>query len=131
MLIPDPKAASTNWMHNLLVLAGKTEAEVEQIVASHPQQPNHQGRVVAPVLGSGSVRRLLATNTTAALLIVRHPFDRLVSAFRDKLEQCHGPQPCSLDQDWYHKQYGARIVARYRQQAIAKAADIKQPRKAG
>ena len=32
------KAASTNWMHNLLYLAGKNEFEVEQIMEEHPRR---------------------------------------------------------------------------------------------
>ena len=31
------KSVSTNWMHNLLYLAGKNEFEVEQIMEEHPR----------------------------------------------------------------------------------------------
>ena len=34
---PVYKAASTNWMHNLLHLAGKTEEEIKRIMKDHPQ----------------------------------------------------------------------------------------------
>jgi hypothetical protein len=33
---PVYKAASTNWMHNLLHLAGKKEDEIRKIIADHP-----------------------------------------------------------------------------------------------
>lgn len=115
------KAASTNWMHNLLHLAGKSEKEIEAIVRKHPGQPNDQARVVAPVLSDSKTRAAVTGREGfRGLIIVRHPFDRLVSAFRDKLERCpegaRGPK-CSLTKQWYYQKYGKKIVATHRKAA--------------
>jgi len=113
------KAASTNWMHNLLLLSGRED--VDQIIAKHPRQPNDQGREVAPKLRYADLQKILHRDETKTLLIVRHPFERLVSAFRDKLEQCHGIiENCQLEKDWYYQQYGKKIVSAYRKLAISK-----------
>ena len=74
---PVYKAASTNWMHNLLHLAGKTEEEMNAILAEHPSQPNDQGRVVAPLLSLSHLEAIARQEDARILLIVRHPFDRL------------------------------------------------------
>jgi len=117
---PVYKAASTNWMHNLLHLAGKKEEEIKKIIKDHPNQPNDQARIVAPVSSLSNIERISRKEDARLLLIVRHPFDRLVSAFRDKLEQCHGPENCTLDNNWYYKQYGRKIVSQYRNRAVRK-----------
>jgi hypothetical protein len=55
-----------------------------------------------------------ATNATH-FLIVRHPFYRLVSAYRDKLERTLAGKPSN---DYYYNLYGKRIVKKYRASAI-------------
>ena len=80
----------------------------------YPSQPNEQARIVAPLTSLSNLERISKQEDARLLLIVRHPFDRwtlvnhqdlnhfsrLVSAFRDKLEQCHGPQNCTLENNW-------------------------------
>ena len=47
--------------------------------------------------------------TTTSFIIVRHPFDRLVSAFRDKLERSNQGY-YSIQQGYYMRKYGKEIV---------------------
>lgn len=112
------KAASTNWMHNLLHLAGRSEEEINRIVQEHPRQPNDQARVVAPILAMSKLREMSSSEKYKSFLVVRHPFDRLVSAFRNKLERCHGKDRTSFKGEWYYNSYGKKIVKKYRQLAI-------------
>ena len=41
------------------------------------------------------------------MVIVRHPFERLLSAYRDQLER-------RIGRDFYHRKYGYQIVSRFR-----------------
>lgn len=107
-------------MHNLLQLSGKDQEEIEKIIEDHPGQADQQGRVVAPKIPLSHIQRIASNKDARLLLIVRHPFDRLVSAFRDKLEQCHGLQNCTMENNWYFNQYGKNMVSQYRQQAVKK-----------
>lgn len=45
-------------------------------------------------------------------MIVRHPFERLVSAFRDKLENTNIGKENGVDH--FYQKYGRKIVAKYR-----------------
>lgn len=47
-------------------------------------------------------------NRTKKFLIVRHPLERLLSAYRDKLEHMQ-------NREYYYKRFGRRIVLKYRQ----------------
>ena len=72
------------------------------------------GRAVAPSLTRSSWIRwksnLVRNNVNeTSFIVVRHPFERLVSAYRDKLERSNV---------YYYKKYGEKIVQKYRQKAI-------------
>ena len=55
--------------------------------------------------------KLLGPANLKSFMIVRHPFHRLVSAFRDKLER---KRVKKLERDYFYKKYGKQIVAKYR-----------------
>ena len=60
---------------------------------------------------------LVGLGNVKSFVIVRHPFDRLVSAFRDKLERLHGKKPYS--EEWYYVMYGRKAV-KFRKEATKK-----------
>ena len=58
--------------------------------------------------------------TEISFIIVRHPFERLVSAYRDKLERKHAKNYLT---DFYYTSYGRKIVQKYRKRALLKFGD--------
>lgn len=81
------KVACTNWKRTLLYLSGGTNVTKPMDI---PADFVHRTGVL-PKLSNFSAEtatQMLQTYTT--FLIVRHPFERLLSAYRNKLEQ-HSP----------------------------------------
>lgn len=67
-------------------------------------------RRAIPELEYPEAERIL--NASRRLLVVRHPFERLLSAYRDKLENCvAGQEHGTLH---FYRKYGAKIVRKYR-----------------
>ncbi|XP_047470657.1 carbohydrate sulfotransferase 11-like isoform X2 [Penaeus chinensis] len=93
---PVYKAASTSWTITLLEIGGYKRAKnipLQKLVSQvYPKISNLAGPAVA--------RR------TTKFMIVRHPFERLLSCFRDKFE--YGKK------SYYYKRYGEKMVRRYR-----------------
>ncbi|XP_015597046.1 carbohydrate sulfotransferase 11 isoform X2 [Cephus cinctus] len=94
------KAASTSWMYNFNLLAGYSP----QFLKTSKTVPMTLARQRYPRPTAEELARYL--NDSISFLIVRHPFERLLSAYRDKLKQ-------SLPHT-YHSKIGASIVSHYR-----------------
>ncbi|XP_043284254.1 carbohydrate sulfotransferase 11-like [Venturia canescens] len=94
------KAASTSWMYNFNLLAGYSP----QFLKASKAVPVSLARQRYPRPTADELARYL--NDSVSFLIVRHPFERLLSAYRDKLEQ-------SLPHT-FHSKLGTHIVSQYR-----------------
>lgn len=94
------KAASTSWMYNFNLLAGYSP----QFLKKTKLVPLTIARKRYP---RPSVQELeMAMDDSVSFLIVRHPLERLLSAYRDKMQ-------LSLPLT-YHQKLGKRIISKYR-----------------
>ncbi|CAL4122498.1 unnamed protein product, partial [Meganyctiphanes norvegica] len=94
---PVYKAASTSWSINLLKLndawiEGKKTKLQPLIHQTFPKISNFAG----PALSKDTIR----------FLVVRHPFERLLSCYRDKFE--------GAKKDYYYLRYGEKMVKMFR-----------------
>ncbi len=72
-------------------------------------QQNELAMAVAKPLPLTQFQKYVSSNDPIKFLIVRHPFDRFLSAYRDKFETMN---------EHFHKLYGQNIVNRYRRAGI-------------
>ncbi|XP_021928309.1 carbohydrate sulfotransferase 11-like isoform X1 [Zootermopsis nevadensis] len=104
---PIYKAASSTWLYNLCLLAGYSE----EYIAENHKQINQLAREAFPELDHTEAEE--AFHSTLKLMVVRHPFERLLSAYRDKLENTRiGSEQGTAH---FYLKYGSRIVAKFRQ----------------
>ncbi|XP_015601183.1 carbohydrate sulfotransferase 11 isoform X2 [Cephus cinctus] len=103
---PIYKAGSTTWLYNLCLLMNVSENDL----TSSKEQISTVARRVLPELEIPDAEQAL--KTTSKLLVVRHPFERLLSAYRDKLENSvAGREHGTLH---FYQKYGEKIVKKYR-----------------
>ncbi|XP_017160675.1 carbohydrate sulfotransferase 8-like [Poecilia reticulata] len=98
-----PKAGCSNWKRVLMVLAGR--ARSTQDIPHDAAHYSNQLRRLDSYDRAGIAERL---QTYTKVLFVREPFERLVSAFRDKFESPNS---------YYHPVFGRAIISRYRANA--------------
>ena len=102
------KAASSNWMEKIVKLSGKK---------LDPKFDNEwpirrAERVVTKGTNRHILERAMASPTRTSFILVRHPFERIVAAFRDKIERTHG------NNKYYKTKFGDKIVKKFRRKAI-------------
>ena len=107
------KSASSTWLENLISLSGASPKRIKEAKQRHKGSLIHQIQHVGAIQPSEQLWYDYVTQNQSsdliAFMVVRHPFERLVSAYRDKLER--------IDQHYYEK-YGKKIVYRFRDKAI-------------
>ncbi|XP_058136106.1 carbohydrate sulfotransferase 8 [Dasypus novemcinctus] len=102
-----PKAGCSNWKRVLMVLAGLASS-----TAAIQHDTVHYGSALRRLDTFDRQGILHRLGTYTKMLFVREPFERLVSAFRDKFEHPNS---------YYHPVFGKAILARYRANASREA----------
>ncbi|XP_035521249.1 carbohydrate sulfotransferase 8-like [Morone saxatilis] len=102
-----PKAGCSNWKRVLMVLGGSATS-TQDIPHDAAHYGNHLRRLES-YSRTGITERL---RSYTKVLFVREPFERLVSAFRDKFESPNS---------YYHPVFGRPIISRYRANATRTA----------
>ncbi|XP_029378768.1 carbohydrate sulfotransferase 8-like isoform X2 [Echeneis naucrates] len=102
-----PKAGCSNWKRVLMVLGGSA-ISTRDIAHDVAHYANHLRRLES-YDRAGITERL---HSYTKVLFVREPFERLVSAFRDKFESPNS---------YYHPVFGRPIISRYRANATRTA----------
>ncbi|XP_043262341.1 carbohydrate sulfotransferase 11-like [Colletes gigas] len=104
-----PKVACTNWKRVLMVATGKwPSSDPLDIPADQAHSPGTFQRLSNYSLPE--IERMLATYDK--LIVVRHPLERLLSAYRNKLEAKH--KKSSM---YFQARFGKKIIKRYRRNA--------------
>lgn len=97
-----PKVASTNWKKILMMLTKKTDVTDVSRIDSDSAHKNNRMLTLEKYSGAEIDFRL---KNYMKFTFVRHPFERLVSAYNNKLVE---------DNSFYHMNYGRRIIRKYR-----------------
>ena len=98
-------------MINNICILGLTSFKQWQIkiLQRRFNQPNTLARKLIPPLPYSEFKEFIESKTPVCFLIVRHPYDRLLSAYRDKFEN---------KKKYYHVKYGRFMIQQYRQRGI-------------
>ena len=107
------KSASSAWLEHLINLSGRSQSSI--IDAKKKKKRDLLGQLVYLGIVKPSDAEwqdyltLENTRNLTAFTVVRHPFERLVSAYRDKLERKNR---------YYYDLFGKVIVSKFREKAI-------------
>jgi len=105
-----PKAGSSTWTYNFLKLAGV-------------DRKNHIHKELRNFFPRQSNNKVM--QDTFRFMVVRHPFERILSAYRDKLEDLS--RDLEARDGHYYTMYGKHIVAEYRDKKDRNLTNVLEP----
>lgn len=100
-----PKSGSSTWVYNLLKLANVPHELIDSDIGLH-----YRLRDYYPKMSSSKMKKTL--KKSYKFMVTRHPFERILSAFRDKLENYE--RDLMFRNGYYNTMYGKYIVKVYR-----------------
>lgn len=86
---------------------------MKEALSKFENEPYNQAKFIAPILPLDELEKILPYNILETFVIVRHPFERLVSAFRDKFEKHE-------NNHFFREKFGAQMIAENREFAMEK-----------
>ncbi|XP_047487610.1 carbohydrate sulfotransferase 11-like [Penaeus chinensis] len=98
-----PKGGSSTWVYNLLKLANVPDEQID--IRLHQRLRDYY-----PKMSSSTMKKTL--KKSYKFMVTRHPFERLLSAYRDKLESYE--RDLMFRNGYYNTMYGKYIVKVYR-----------------
>ncbi|KAJ8669626.1 hypothetical protein QAD02_000885 [Eretmocerus hayati] len=108
-----PKVACTNWKRVLMIATGKWKGDLPQEIPADLAHATNTFQRLSN-LSMTEIQEKLATYNK--LIVVRHPFERLLSAFRNKFETKH-----EKSSTYFQSRYGTEIIEKYRPNATEKS----------
>lgn len=103
-----PKAASTSWTS--LLLSDRQFADVKHKIG---QQHTYLRKLMPPLKNVQELQEVQQNHFS--FMTVRHPFERLLSAYRDKFFRLSESTAEANKAEKFHRLYGRKILAKYRQ----------------
>ena len=98
---PIPKVATTNWKRIFQILEGHATYPMEIINGAKVHQLNY-----STFKNINQYEQNILMNRFYTFLFVRHPFERLLSAYKDKF--------ANPDNNYYPKEIGSKILKKFR-----------------
>ncbi|CAG2103740.1 unnamed protein product [Medioppia subpectinata] len=112
-----PKVASTNWKRVLLAVSGVRSASDPPVdplyIKGNESHVPHAFRTLSQYNTSAEIAHRL--RTYLKFMFARHPYERLLSAYRNKLERTYS--------DYFRNRFGRKIVRQYRPTATNESLD--------